>query len=62
MYPKFLWLFFHFVPQVKVVMGPSVLALHRAFKLPVAVVVDDLHRLNLGVTRHLLHLIIIIII
>ena len=42
--------------QVKGIFGASVLCLHKPLNLVKAVVIDDLHCLFLGVTKHLITL------
>lgn len=42
--------------QVKGIFGASVLCLHKPLDLVKAVVIDDLHCLFLGVTKHLIAL------
>lgn len=49
----YLYMLMHFRSGIK---GPTVLSLHQAFQLPTAVVIDDLHDVYLGATRHLFHL------
>ena len=44
------------ITQVKGILGASVLCLHQPLDLIKAVVVDDLHCLFLGVTKHLISL------